>query len=166
MAFAPFPWIAETAAEFSWVIVPPVQNPSVWKSMSNACGLTAEPPLLGTAEMSTLIPPVPGYKHPVPLEFRAACSWYCQRVATGGCQHAPTEVLHGTGAAHPAVEQLACAGLAERTTGTTLSTVIVEMPHTIAGALRSLMSRSPLDAGEMSARHGLWAHEICALSIR
>ena len=55
--------------EFSWVIVPPVQNPSVWKSMSNACGLTAEPPLLGTAEMSTLIPPVPGYKHPVPLEF-------------------------------------------------------------------------------------------------
>jgi hypothetical protein len=30
------------------------------------------------------------------------CSWYCQRETTGGCQHKPADVLHGTGAGRAA----------------------------------------------------------------
>src|SRR5262245_20411110 len=58
--------------------------------------------------MFTLIPPVEVNRQLPDLSF-AAWSWYCQRVVNAGFQHAPTLVLHGTGAAHPAVAQLACA---------------------------------------------------------
>src|SRR5262249_37458469 len=106
-------WIAATAAVFSWVIVPPVQKPSVWKSMSKTAGLTAEPPPEGGPEMLTLIPPVAGNRHAVPAELRAAWSWYCQRIPTNGRQQAPAAVLQGTGAGQPAVpHELATAGAA------------------------------------------------------
>src|SRR3989442_11498766 len=103
MAFAPFAWIAATAAPFSWVIVPPVHAPSVWKSMSNTVGETAPPPVNGAPLMPTLIPPVEGYRQ-LPALSRAAWSWYCHRVESAGVQHAAC-LLQGTGAAHPAVPQ-------------------------------------------------------------
>src|SRR5215813_1223843 len=33
-----------------------------------------------------------------PAELTEPCSWYCHRETTGGCQHEPADVLHGTGA--------------------------------------------------------------------
>src|SRR5712692_4969367 len=163
--------MADTAAAFSWVIVPPVQKPSVWKSMSNTCGLTAEPPLIGTAEMFTLIPPVLGYRHAVPLEFRAACNWYCHRVATGGCQQAPTPMLQATGGAHPPVAQLAWAGVPDKMAGTKLSTVTVRTVQTMVGVLWSLpivpprarrpdFRRRPAGARMMST-----IYQICGISV-
>jgi hypothetical protein len=58
----------------------------------------------------------------------AAESWYCHRAFVAGFQQAPTLVLHGTGAAQPAVEQLACAGAAARMTGTNDSTMRTDVP--------------------------------------
>jgi hypothetical protein len=58
----------------------------------------------------TLIPPVAGYRQAVPAALRAAWSWYCQRIPTVGCQHAPTEVLQGAGVGQPAVVHDAAAG--------------------------------------------------------
>src|SRR5439155_12346235 len=121
IAFEPFAWIVFTAAPFSWVIVPHVQAPSVWKSMSNTPGATAEPPVNGTLVMFTLIPPVDVNRH-APDLFLAACSWYCQRALAAGLQQAPVCVLQATGAGQPAVAQLAAAGCAISTTGTTMDT--------------------------------------------
>lgn len=47
--------------------------------------------------MAVLMNPVAGYRH-WPAALTEPCSWYCQRETTGGCQHEPAEVLHGTGA--------------------------------------------------------------------
>src|SRR5262245_26491762 len=88
--------------------------------MSNTCGATAAPPDLGTAVIPVLMPPVDGYRHAVPWAFLAACSWYCQRIPTVGCQHGVP--VHAVGAGHPAVAQLADAGCAMSTTGATMDT--------------------------------------------
>src|SRR5262249_30840033 len=64
--------------------------------------------------MPVLMPPVGVYRQAVPLAFRAACSWYCQR-APGGNLNAPAG--SGTGAGHPAVTQAARAGAAPKASG-------------------------------------------------
>src|SRR3954468_1289133 len=119
--------MALTAAVFSCEIVPPVHAPSVWKSMSNTLGATAAPPVYGVPVMLTLMPPVDG-KRQLPFLSFAAESWYCHRALVAGFQHAPKLVLHGTGAAQPAVEQLACAGAAARMTGTNDSSMRTDVP--------------------------------------
>ena len=53
-----------------------------------------------------------------PAELTEPCSWYCQRETTGGCQHEPADVLHGTGAGRRAAAGAAdpvmsCAGPAQ-----------------------------------------------------
>src|SRR6185436_388629 len=95
--------------------------------MSNTLGATAAPPVNGVPVMFTLMPPVE-VKRQFPLLSFAAESWYCHRAFVAGFQQAPTLVLHGTGAAQPAVEQLACAGAAARTTGTNDSTMRTDVP--------------------------------------
>src|SRR5438067_1154652 len=95
--------------------------------MSKTLGATAGPPVNGTAVMPTLMPPVDG-KRQFPFLSFAAWSWYCHRVFVAGFQHAPTLVLHGTGAAHPAVWQLACAGAAARISGTNERTMRTDVP--------------------------------------
>src|SRR6266550_7416321 len=97
MAFAPFAWMAATAAPFSRVIVPPVHAPSVWKSMSKTEGLTGAPPVNGVPVMFTLIPPVDVYRQ-LPALSRAAWSWYCHLAFVDGVQQLPACVLQGTGA--------------------------------------------------------------------
>src|SRR6266540_3818115 len=141
MALAPLPWIALTAGPFSWVIVPPVHAPSVWKSMSNTVGLTAGPPVNGVPVMLTLIPPVEVYRQ-FPALSRAACSWYCHREFVAGVQQGPTAVLQGTGAAHPAVGQLACAGGA-RTSTDPMPTKEVRSKKVPSGMLHRFMAISP-----------------------
>src|SRR6516165_3668956 len=37
-----------------------------------------------------------------PEELTDPCSWYCQVATSGGCQHEPAAVLHGTGAGRAA----------------------------------------------------------------
>src|SRR5215813_11704353 len=44
-----------------------------------------------------------------PAELTEPCSWYCHRETTGGCQHEPADVLHGTG-----VGKAAAAAAADR----------------------------------------------------
>src|SRR5215468_7480460 len=77
--------------------------------MSKTPGFTEEPPVNGVPLIPTLIPPVEVNREFPDLSF-AASSWYCHRVFTAGFQQAPALVLHATGAAHPAVPQLASAG--------------------------------------------------------
>src|ERR1044072_5328007 len=59
--------------------------------MSKTLGFTAAPPVNGTEEMPTLMPPVEAYA-------ATPWSWYCQRALSAGCQQAPCCVLHATGA--------------------------------------------------------------------
>lgn len=77
--------------------------------MSKTAGLTAAAPVNGVPVMFTLIPPVEVYRQ-LPDLSRAACSWYCHREFVAGVQQAAMAALQATGAAHPAVGQLACAG--------------------------------------------------------
>src|SRR5919204_3930148 len=62
--------------------------------------------------MFTLIPPGFWLVLQVPDEVRCAWSWYCHRLASAGCQHAPPEVLQATGAAHWVVPQATVAACA------------------------------------------------------
>src|SRR6185369_17929760 len=57
--------------------------------MSNTDGRTAAPPVNGTLEIFTLMPPVEAYA-------ATPWSWYCQRLARAGCQHGVP--VHGLGA--------------------------------------------------------------------
>src|SRR6478736_6617190 len=77
--------------------------------MSHTCGLTAAPPPCGGAEMVVLMPPVaakPG----------TACSWYCQRLCTGGCQQPVHAVGAGSAAAGACVAAPAVAAPASAAT--------------------------------------------------
>src|SRR5215472_17257893 len=44
-----------------------------------------------------------------PDELTEPCSWYCQVATSGGCQHEPAAVLHGTGAGRAAAAAWALA---------------------------------------------------------
>src|SRR6185295_9410283 len=88
MALPPFAWIAFTAAVLRVVLLPDTVA-STKRSMSKTVGLTAAPPVNGEAEIPTLMPPVDAY-------VDTPCNWYCHRLLSAGCQHAPP--LHGTGA--------------------------------------------------------------------
>src|SRR6266480_6016427 len=77
-------------------------------SMSKTEGATCCPVANDAPVMAVLMNPVEGYRH-WPAELTEPCSWYCQRETTGGCQHEPAEVLHGTGAG-----RAAAAGAADR----------------------------------------------------
>ena len=60
--------------------------------MSKTSGETHGPPPNGFAQIPTSMPPVAAS-----FFFRRASSWYCQRAPTGGVQHSPAAVSHGTG---------------------------------------------------------------------
>src|SRR5262245_8730670 len=68
-----------------------------YRSMSKTTGCTHGPPVEGTAQMSTLIPPVDAYA----ARF---CNWYCHRLSSAGCQHEFPE--QGTGAGGAATASL------------------------------------------------------------
>src|SRR5262249_5046689 len=80
--------------------------------------------------MAVLMNPVFASMH-WPELFTEPCSWYCQRAATGGCQHDPAEVLHGTGAGNAAA---ACtdgrdpAGAAQAAAGSASTAGIIMRP--------------------------------------
>src|SRR5262252_4674800 len=75
-----------------------------------------------------------------PEELTEPCSWYCQVATSGGCQHDPAEVLHGTGAgsataaagtrAWPALD--AAAGPAEAVPAINSAAPSVPMTHPVA----------------------------------
>src|SRR5581483_12372110 len=114
--------MAATAALFSTSLLPVgAHTGSISRSMSKAPGWTVPPPVNGDAAIPTSMPPVAANRQS-PEGVCAACSWYCQRVATDGCQHAPADVSHGTGAGQPAVAQVAAAGSAATTSSTKAST--------------------------------------------
>src|SRR4029453_1352463 len=60
--------------------------------MSKTTGCAHDPPLNGTAQMSTLIPPVDAYAS-------RFCNWYCHRLSRPGCQHELPEQRTGDGGA-------------------------------------------------------------------
>src|SRR5215475_13099646 len=77
-------------------------------SMSKTAGATCCPVANEVPVMAVLMKPVAGYRH-WPAGLTEPCSWYCQRETSGGRQHEPAEVLHGTGAG-----SAAAAGVADR----------------------------------------------------
>src|SRR5215475_5013052 len=77
-------------------------------SMSKTAGATCCPVANEVPVMAVLMKPVAGYRH-WPAGLTEPCSWYCQRETSGGCQHEPAEVLHGTGAG-----SATAAGVADR----------------------------------------------------
>src|SRR5690242_20644045 len=99
-----------------------------YRSKSNTAGCTQAPPVEGTAQMSAFRPPVEAY-------CAIGWSWYCHLASSGGFQHAPAEVAHGTGAGG-AAETAATAIEEPATSASTAATTRVR-----CGRMRHLLPR-------------------------
>src|SRR5262245_359355 len=67
-----------------------------------------------------------------PAESTEPCNWYCHRVTTGGRQHEPAEVLHGTDAGSAAATSAAdpFAGMADTApAGVTAMVTVKSIPE-------------------------------------
>src|SRR5215472_4764958 len=127
--------------------------------MSNTTGATPVAPVNAVPVMFTLMPPGFWLVSHAPEDVRAACSWYCHRLFKAGRTHAPTLVLHATGATHwvvPHATVAAWAGAAANPTGATVrasrNALITKKRSFTEKSLRFFASRVPAEIAGQADR--------------